>query len=238
METKQNMQKGIRNLLKRIITVLIIVTLYFHVCDTPKVLAAEEQELDNKTENEEVLNNTAITGAIEKLETLEVSKNMDISQVMGFTAEELELILLNGRDTQGNILVTDYELARELAESIVEAVKLYPVNEMCVISIMSFETGHFTSSAVVKHNNYAGDKFNGQIMHFETDAEGISKGVMYIYDNMIATGPTIRDINMRYCEIDPPPEEETKQEEEARIYKWSNKVVSVMRMYTKIREGE
>lgn len=238
METEQNMQKGIRNLLKRIFTVLIIVTLYFHVCDTPKVLAAEEQELDNEAKNEEIVNDRAITGAIEKLETLKVSKNMDVSQVMGFTADELEQILLNGSDAQGNILVTDDELARELAEGVVEAVKVYPVNEMCVISIMSFETGHFTSPAVVKHNNYAGDKFNGKIMHFETHAEGISKGVMYIYDNMIATGPTIRDINMRYCEIDPPPEEETKQEEEARIYKWSNKVVSVMRMYTKIREGE
>ena len=38
---------------------------------------------------------------------------MDISQVMGFTAEELEQILLNGCDTQGNTLVTDCELARE-----------------------------------------------------------------------------------------------------------------------------
>lgn len=237
METEQNMQKGIRNILMRIFTALIIVTLSFHVCDT-KVLAAEEQELTSEAENEEVVDDTAIVGAIEKLETLEVSKDMDISQVMGFTAEELEQILLNGCDTQGNTLVTDCELARELAESIVEAVKLYPVNEMCVISIMSFETGHFTAPAVVNHNNYAGDKFNGKIMHFETDAEGISKGVMYIYDNMIATGPTIRDINMRYCEIDPPQEGETKQEEEERIYKWSNKIVSVMRMYTKIKEGE
>ena len=42
METEQNMQKGIRNILMRIFTALIIVTLSFHVCDT-KVLAAEEQ---------------------------------------------------------------------------------------------------------------------------------------------------------------------------------------------------
>ena len=152
METEQNMQKGIRNILMRIFTVLIV-PLSFYVCDA-KVLAAEEQELTSESENKEIVNDVAIVGAIEKLETLEVSKNMDISQVMGFTADELEQILLNGRDTQGNQLITDDELARELAEGVIEAVKVYPVNEMCVISIMSFETGHFTSSAVIKHNNY------------------------------------------------------------------------------------
>ena len=68
-------------------------TLSFHVCDT-KVLAAEEQELTSEAENEEVVDDTAIVGAIEKLETLEVSKDMDISQVMGFTAEELEQLVL------------------------------------------------------------------------------------------------------------------------------------------------
>ncbi len=180
-----------------------------------------QKELSKYKEVKEALANydAVVAGAMEKLEGMEeITDDMDMSQVVGFTADELYQILLNAKSENGILLVPS-EKARDIADGIIEEIEDSPINEIFAIGVMALETGHFDSNACEKLNNFGGLTYKGELMSFDSDKEGVKAAVKCIYKNMLKNGCTAAEINKTYCETDT----------------WAEKVLSVMRVYSSTR---
>jgi len=167
--------------------------------------------------------------AIHEKSSIEISSQTDMSKPVGFTKEELQYLLQNVKNSQGDFVIEDRSFAEELAKAIAQGVEEYPVNEFCVLGIMSFETGYFTSWLAENHYNYGGLlKSDGTGFKFESVEEGVIATVKCIHSNLKGNN-TIYDINKSYCSpID------------GDEFGWAKNVLIILKTYTSfgIREEQ
>lgn len=177
---------------------------------------------------------------MEKMEAIQISNSTDMSQTFGFTEEEFIYILKNVRGKRGNLLIEDTAMAESVAKGIIEAMDEYPVNEIFAVSVMSFESGYFTSKLVVKYNNFGGmqNSAEGVAYHFETPEEGIRAAVKCIHSNLKGNN-TANEVNETYCaphivtdENGEPIINEDGQPEKD-VYYWARNVLSIMKSYAR-----
>lgn len=174
----------------------------------------------------------------DKIACIEISSSTDMSQTYGFTIEELTYILQNARGKRGNLIIEDAEVAGKVAKTIVETVVESPVNELFAVSVMSFETGYFTSTLCVKYNNVGGMKNSntGEYFHYDTLEEGVAKDVRCIKSNMRKNN-TANDINESYCapRVKMDEKGEVIVDENGKVvmdpYGWAKDVLRIMKMY-------
>ena len=67
---------------------------------------------------------------MEKMETIKISTDTDMSQMFGFTEEEFLYILKNVRGKRGNLMIEDSAMAENVAKGIIKVMEEYPVNEI------------------------------------------------------------------------------------------------------------
>lgn len=159
---------------------------------------------------------------IRKLKNIQVIEYMDMSKQLGLTVEEMEYVIKNTKKNDGESFISNERLVKEIAWSIVKTVEIYPINEIFVLSVMSFETGYFSSKYVVKYNNFGGMKLNGEPIKFETVQDGLEASVKCLNSNLKGNN-TVYKINETYCE----PMGENGED----VYGWSRNVLSIMKTY-------
>ena len=150
---------------------------------------------------------------IKKLNSMDITLSMNMGQPIGFTEEELRLLL----EKVG--LVKDQRILDTLPAVMVETVKEYPVNELCSIAVMSLESGHFKSDLAVNNNNFGGMLVKGVGMKFSSVEEGLAAAIRCLYKNLKGNN-TLHDINKSYCPPSQPGD-----------YHWSDKVLNIMQRY-------
>ena len=158
----------------------------------------------------------------EKLDEVWVSEDADMSDVYGFTEEELKYLLINYENVAGDKIPTS--IIDALSSEIPKLVKEYPCSELTLIAVMLHESGVFTSDMARNKNNYSGLMKKGKGRYYETKEQGIKASVVSFYHNMKG-GNTLYDINSTYCEWD----EDGK-------YAWTPKVLSHLKdlVYTEV----
>lgn len=166
---------------------------------------------------EEKLNEYVVM--IQKIFSIQISEKMDISKSLGLTVEEMEYLINNARRNNGELFIEDKKLVQEIALAITTMVEKYPVNEIFVLSVMAFETGHFSSNYVVNYNNFAGMRLKGEPLKFDSREEGLEAAVLCLYKNLKGNN-TVHEVNSTYCE----PIGDN-------IYGWSENVLSIMHTY-------
>lgn len=166
---------------------------------------------------EEKLNEYVVM--IQKIHSIQISEKMDVSEPLGLTVGEIEYLLNNTKRKNGELFIEDKKLVEEIALVITSTVEKYPVNEIFVLSVMAFETGHFSSNYVVNYNNFAGMLINGKPLKFDSREEGLEAAVMCLYKNLKGSN-TVHEVNLTYCE----PIGDN-------IYGWSENVLSIMHTY-------
>ncbi len=168
-----------------------------------------------------------IESIFEKIDAMEVSTYMDMSEAIYFTKEELEYLILNLKRPDGKVITEDKQLAASIAQGIVNKVEEKPVNELFVLAVMSYESYYFENERARETNNFSGMmSSSGRLLECETTLIGAEKSVECLYKNM-KKGTTIYDINKSYAK----PLNE---------YKWAKKVIAIMRTYaeTQIEKTE
>lgn len=167
-----------------------------------------------------------------KMSTIKITNSTNMSQTFDFTVEELSYILRNAKGTNGKLIIEDWELAEIMAKTVVETVEEYPVNELFAISVMSFETGYFTSKLVRVYNNFGGvkDPTTGDYSHFHTLEEGITATVKCLNSNLKGS-KTAKAVNASYCA--PIIEVDENGEEVEHVYGWAENVLSIMMSYAR-----
>lgn len=181
-----------------------------------------------------------IQSIMEKMEAIKISSSTDMSQTFGFTEEEFIYILKNVRGKRGNLIIEDSIMAENVAKGIIEAVVEYPVNEIFAVSVMSFESGYFTSKLVVEYNNFGGMQKSAEdgAYHFETSEEGIRKAVKCIHSNLKGNN-TANEVNETYCAPHIVTDENGEPiinkdgEIEKDVYYWARNVLSIMKSYAR-----
>lgn len=193
--------------------------------DTPQVQAESVKETKvSQEESEEAL----IKSIKEKVANLSITQSTNMSEVIGFTKEELIYALKNAVDKNGNPIIQNDQLekmAETLGTVISKKASEYQVNELCILGIMSVETGWLNpqkSSYLRKYNNFGGMKTRkGTAIFYETWEEGIEAAIKCIRNNMKGNN-TAKEIGSTYC-----PGSST----------WPKQVVSCMTTYKKSFEG-
>lgn len=185
-----------------------------------------------------------INSLTEKLEKIEISETADMSISFDFTEEEI-VYLLKNIQSNGTKLVQDEELIKDLANCVVSTVTETPINELLAISVMSLESGYFTSNYVNNHNNFGGMQYKGKAMSFDSRTDGIVAAIKCIHNNL-KNNNTIIDINESYCPPEVSIETETVEGEDATAesieneeievepYIWSKTVLSIMESYAAV----
>lgn len=159
-----------------------------------------------------------------KMDNMQVSTHMDLSKTLGFTEEELTYLLLNLKRPDGKVITDDKDLAICIAEGIVSTTKDNPVNELFVLSVMSYESYYFENEGARKANNFSGMMDGGRLLQCENVINGAQKSVECIYNNM-KRGNTACDINESYCKP-------------LNDYQWAKKVISIMSTYQSTEIGK
>lgn len=163
---------------------------------------------------------------LEKINSLVISQNIDMSKPIGFTEEELRYLL----ERIGLVQQRNPEIIDVLPRVMVEAIKDYPVNELFSIAVMSLETGYFRSDLAVKNFNYGGMMgTHGKALTFDNMEEGLIAAIRCLYRNLKGSN-TIFEVNQSYCS----PTDlngDGKIEGNAERYQWSYQVMSIMTRY-------
>ena len=142
----------------------------------------------------------------EKLNRINSSYNMSMSNRIGFTREELEYLLYNSKlvneakNYYGSSIRSKkrLEMIKALSQFIESASKTYKLNEPGYIGIMALETGRFTSRNCILKNNFGGLRGKSGYMSFSSKEEGITRTAYTIRRNM-RRGNTLKSINRSYC---------------------------------------
>lgn len=134
----------------------------------------------------------------EKLRVFPVNRNTDMRETIGFTVSEMKYILTHIEAPKYNeMLVTDEEMAEKMALSMIVAMRKYQVNELVVISIMSWETGWLRGNPeAISNNNFGGLKKEGVLLSYSSVEIGIDKYVFTISNNL---GESFRKTADLYC---------------------------------------
>ena len=152
----------------------------------------------------------------DKLSSIYIYDGMDMSQPIGFTSEELRYLLNNSG------LISNEEVLSKLPEILVNTIEQYPVNELFSLSVMSLESGYFTSELAQNKNNFGGMlNSDGSGIYFDTVDEGLQKAIMCVHFNLKGSN-TIYEIQDTYC----PPDADGNNG-----YEWSSLVLSIMQSY-------
>ncbi len=167
---------------------------------------------------------TMMKSIFKKMDNMQISTHMDLSETVGFTEEELTYLLLNLKRPDGKVVTDDKDLAICIAEGIVSTTKDNPVNELFVLSVMSYESYYFENEGARTANNFSGMMDGGKLLQYENVTEGAKKAVECIYNNM-QRGTTAYDINESYCKP-------------LNDYKWAKTVISIMSTYQSTEIGK
>ncbi len=153
--------------------------------------------------------------AKEKISSLYISDNMDMSKKIGLTEEEIKYLLNESGLIKSQAIVDT--LPKVLAET--------EINELFSISVMSLESGYFQSNYAVNYCNYGGLLHrDGSPMRFALCEEGLRAAIVCQVNNL--HGGNIYEINDTYC----PPNAEGNTGD----YSWAESVLSIMRRYASV----
>lgn len=182
----------------------------------------EFQDIIEEYEYAEKLKQTLL----EKINSIVISQNVDMSKPIAFTEEELRYLL----ESIGIVQQRNPEIIDVLPRVMVEAMKDYPVNELFSIAVMSFETGYFRSPLAINNFNYGGMMgANGKGLKFDNMEDGLAAAIKCLHKNLKGSN-TIFEVNQSYCA----PTDlngDGKIEGNAELYNWSYQVMSIMTRY-------
>ncbi len=188
--------------------------------------SSEESESQKKVESdsseecesqEKVDSDSSVEESLRKKLPSYISDEMDMSNSLGLTKEEMRYLL------EKSGLVDNQELIDKLSCVMADTVSQYEVNELFALSVMSLESGYFSSYLAVNYHNYGGMlNSDGSAMRFDSMQEGLKEAIICQYNNL-KDGGNIYDVNDTYC----PPNAEGNTGD----YEWSTLVLSIMQMY-------
>ncbi len=163
---------------------------------------------------------------LQKINSLAISQNLDMSKPVGFTEEEIRYLL----ESIGIVRKRNPEIIDILPRVMIETMEEYPVNELFSIAVMSLETGYFRSNLAVKNFNYGGMMgANGKGLKFDNMEEGLIAAIKCLHKNLKGDN-TIFEVNQSYCSpSDLNGDGEIVGNEE--LYHWSYQVMSIMNRY-------
>lgn len=213
---------------------------FYVIMEEPKqeeeIPQAQQQEEAIPQTQEEAVEETAVSQAEitenlkqsikAKMANLSITQSSNLSEVIGFTEEELTFALKNAKKN-GTLVIQHNEpekMAEALGAVIAKKANEYQVNELCILGIMSVETGWFNpqkSTYLRKYNNFGGMKTKkGTAINYETWEEGIEANIKCIGANMKGNN-TAKEIGSTYC-----PGSST----------WPKQIISAMKTYKKAFE--